>query len=243
MGETMDLKTLKTELSEHYKYRIELHAHTTPASGCSQITPKEMVETYKFLGYDAIAVTNHFMFSDKVPTDEYVKRFLADFTDTKRYGDELGLKVYLGAEIRFIGNINDFLIFGINEKMLCEIYELLPFGIENFREKYPMPQSVFIQAHPMRSGIDRMPPHLVDGMEVFNMHPGHNSRIGQAALYAHKEKYGIITAGSDFHHPNVDHEGLAAIRSNYLPDDTFGVAELLRSGDYLLEVGRGNIIL
>ncbi len=95
----------------------------------------------------------------------------------------------------------------------------------------------------MRKGIDRMPPRLVDGSEVFNMHPGHNSKVGQAALYAHKEKYGIITAGSDFRYPNLDHEGLAAVRSAYLPDDAFGVAELLRNGDYLLEVLRGNIIL
>lgn len=39
------IKELKRELLSQYKYQIELHAHTSPASGCSQITPKEMIET------------------------------------------------------------------------------------------------------------------------------------------------------------------------------------------------------
>ena len=60
----MDLQALKTELTSNYKYRIELHAHTSPASGCSQVTPKDMAYTYKSLGYDAVTVTNHFILSD-----------------------------------------------------------------------------------------------------------------------------------------------------------------------------------
>ena len=59
-GDNMNTKDLKSKLLKQYKYRIELHAHTSPASGCSEITPKEMVDTYKSLGYDAVTITNHF---------------------------------------------------------------------------------------------------------------------------------------------------------------------------------------
>lgn len=239
----MNLKELKSELLSQYKYQIELHAHTSPASGCSQITPQTMVETYKKLGYDAVTITNHFMYQGNEAKEEYIDAFLYDFERTEKYGNELGLKVYLGAEIRFTENNNDYLVFGINKEMLSEIYDLLPLGIENFRKNYDMPNSVFIQAHPMRDGMQDVDTALLDGMEVYNMHPGHNSRVGLASVYANENKVPIIIAGSDFHHLNQNHEGVSALRGAYIPKDSFDLAELIKKGDYLLEVGRNNIII
>ena len=240
----MNLKELKNELLSQYKYQIELHAHTSPASGCSQITPKEMIETYKKLGYDAVAITNHFMYQHNGPSKEtYIDAFIRDYEQTKKYGEESGLKVYLGAEIRFTENNNDYLIFGVNKEMLSDIYDFLPNGIENFRKNYPMPNSVFIQAHPMRDGIQKVDAALLDGIEVFNMHPGHNSKVGIASVYAGENNISVITSGSDFHHPNRNHEGVSALRGSYLPEDTFELASLIKEGDYLLEIGRNNIII
>ncbi len=240
----MDLKELKSDLLSKYKYQIELHAHTFPVSGCSQVTPKEMAETYKELGYDAVAITNHFMYQhNNSSKEEYIDAFLYDFQQTQKYGEELGLKVYLGAEIRFTENDNDYLIFGISKKMLLEIYDLLPLGIENFRKTYDMPDSVFIQAHPKRNGIQNVDAALLDGIEVFNLHPGHNSKVGLASVYAKENNISMIIAGSDFHHPNQSHEGVAALRGAYLPEDSFELATLIKSGDYLLEIGRNNIVI
>ena len=240
----MYIKELKEQLLSQYKYQIELHAHTSPASGCSQIMPKEMAETYKKLGYDAIAITNHFIYNYKgLNKEEYIDVFMRDFNETERYCRELGLKVYLGAEIRFTENNNDYLIFGITKEMLSDIYDLLPFGVENFRKNYSMPNSIFIQAHPFRDGIEVVDPCLLDGFEVFNMHPEHNSRIGIASVYADNKNINLITAGSDFHHPNQKHEGVSALRSSYLPKDSFELAKLIKSGDYLLEIGRSNIVI
>ena len=240
----MDLQQLKTELSLTYKYTIELHAHTSPVSGCSDITPKEMAETYKNLGYSAVVVTNHFEYqNDKWEKEKYINYFLNDFEQTEKYGKELGIKVYLGAEIRFTENNNDYLVFGVDKKILEEIYDYLPYGIENFRSKYMMPDSAFMQAHPMRNGMETVAPALLDGIEVFNMHPGHNSRVGLASLYAKENNHLITIAGSDFHHLNMNHEGLAAIRTTFLPENTFSLAKLLKEGDFLLEIGRQNIVL
>ena len=84
---TMDLQKLKTELSSIYKYRIELHAHTTPASACSEITPHELVEIYKSIGYSAVVVTNHFMYQHNGrEKEEYINSFLEDFRQTEKYG-------------------------------------------------------------------------------------------------------------------------------------------------------------
>ena len=239
----MNLQELKTKLSLSYQYKIELHAHTTPVSSCSQITPKEMAETYKSLGYSAVVITNHFYRHNEFEKEEFINYYLNDFEQTERYGKELGIKVYLGAEVRFTENNNDYLLYGVDKKMLEEIYDYLPNGIENFRSKYMMPNSVFIQAHPMRDGIKTVDPALLDGIEVFNMHPGHNSRIGLASVYAKENNHFIVTAGSDFHHPNRNHEGLAAIRTTSLPEDTFALAKLLKEDDFLIEIGRDNIVL
>ena len=53
----------------------------------------------------------------------------------------------------------------------------------------------------------------------------------------------IITGGSDFHHPDLKHEGLSAMRTRCLPEDSFGLAEILKEKDYILELGRGILIL
>lgn len=240
----MDIRNLKNQLLSQYKYQIELHAHTSPVSGCSQIKPKDMVETYKNLGYDAVVITNHFIYNHKgLPKEEYIDLFMSNFEETEKYGSELGLKVFLGAEIRFTENNNDYLIFGINREMLSDIYDLLPNGVENFRKNYSMPDSLFIQAHPFRDHMVTVDPAILDGIEVFNMHPGHNSKIGIASVYADSKDINIITAGSDFHHPNLNHEGVSALRCAYLPKDSFELARLIKSGDYLLEIGRSNIII
>lgn len=243
-GDNMNTKDLKSKLLKQYKYRIELHAHTSPASGCSEITPKEMVDTYKSLGYDAVTITNHFIHQYHGPEKaENVDIIIRDYEETKKYGDEVGLKVYLGAEVRFTESCNDYLLFGVNKEMLLEIYDLLPFGLENFRKNYSMPDSVFLQAHPMRDGMQRVDPALLDGIEVFNLHPHHNSKVGMAAVYAKENNLEIMVAGSDFHHPNLGHEGVAALRADSLPEDSFQLAALLKKGDYLLEAGRNNIII
>ncbi len=240
----MNLKELKSEILSQYKYQIELHAHTYPVSGCSQVTPRDMVETYKNLGYHGVVITNHLMYEyNGYAKEEYMDAFMGDYEQAKKYGDEVGLKVYLGAEIRFTEWDNDYLIFGINKEMLSEIYDLLPYGIENFRKTYVMPDSVFIQAHPMREGMKLYDPSLLDGMEVFNLHPNHNSKVGLASVYAKENKIPIIIAGSDFHHPNRNHEGVSALRGAYLPEDSFELAKLLKDGDYVLEIGRNNIVI
>ena len=240
----MNVIKLKNELSQRYPYRIELHAHTKPASVCSEISPKELVDTYKALGYHGMVVTNHFVYQyDSMSKEEYLDFYLQDFEETEKCGEEQGMKVYLGAEIRFTDSCNDYLVFGVDRNLLSEIYDLLPFGIENFRKQLKMPDSVFVQAHPMRNGCEPVDPSLLDGVEVYNMHPGHNSRVGLAALYTGKKENLIVTAGSDYHHPKKNHEGLAAIRTTHLPNDSFELAGLLRNKNYLLEIAGNHFII
>lgn len=240
----MNLTDLKYDLIRSYPFRIELHAHTSPASSCGRATPEEVVEAYKKIGFDAITIDNHFVHqADKMMKMEYVDRFLDDFYRAEACGEKLGFKVYLGAEIRFTENVNDYLVFGVNRDLLEEIYDLLPYGLKNFRKEFSMPESLLVQAHPRRDKMEEVDSSLLDGIEIFNMHPNHNSRNGLTSAAAKADGVSIVTAGSDFHHPNLGHEGLSALRAKNLPDDSFGLAALIKSKDYLLELAGERIIL
>ncbi len=238
-------KSIKEELIKEYKYRIELHAHTKPASPCSEILPEELVKTYHELGYDGVVVTNHFVkwiFREQTK-EEALDSYLKDYEDTCRAAEKYGMKVYLGVEVRFEDHINDYLVYGVNREILSECYDYFDEGVDAFRREVLLPESVFLQAHPFRRDMVLVDPELLDGVEAFNMHPGHNSAIGIATRYAYENKFDIITAGSDFHHKGKGHEAVSALRTKILPEDTFELAEVLQSGDYILEIGGNAIIL
>ena len=236
---------IKNDLINEYKFRIEMHAHTKPVSPCSEISPEEMVETYSELGFDAVVIANHFIYylTEGFTKDEAIDRFLKDYEDTCKAAEKRGLKIILAAEVRFDENFNDYLIYGVDRKILETVYDYFPKGLKAFREEVNLEKSVFLQAHPFRDRMTLMDAHLLDGVETFNVHPGHNSRIGQAAKYAKENDLKIKIAGTDYHHPNHNHEGLSAVRTKVLPKDTFELAEILKSGDYVLEIGADSIVL
>ena len=94
---------------------------------------------------------------------------------------------------------------------------------------------MIVQAHPFRDNMTQMPPDQMDGIEAFNMHPNHNSRVAIAAQYARKENIPLITIGTDLHH--AGHEGVSALRTKQIPQTNTELVALLRSKDYLFEIG------
>ena len=75
------------------------------------------------------------------------------------------------------------------------------------------------------------PAEYLDGVEVLNLNPRHDSHNDLALAYA-KEHHLIMTAGSDCHRPGD--QGTTGILSDTLPEDSFGLADLLRSGNYTI---------
>lgn len=211
-------------------YKTELHAHTSPASGCSDIPPAELVKLYKENGYDSVVVTNHFTSNLKGENvKEKIDWYLSDYYKCLEAGKELGLNVVLGAEVRFDENINDYLVYGINPDDLFDIYNMLSYGIDRFYSEYKNDRNIIIQAHPMRDNIAFVKPESLDGIEVFNLHPNHNSRIGLAAKFA-SENNMIAICGSDFHH--YGQECLCGILTKKPLKDSFDVANTLKKRAY-----------
>ncbi len=226
-----------TDITKAYKYRIELHAHTSPVSGCSEIPPVQMIELLQAQGYDAVMITNHFAPGNGFwNTEDPIATYLADYQATKEAGEKAGIKVYLGVEFRFAENSNDYLFIGkVTEEFLRKMAGQLDMGIDAFYEKYHGPNHLILQAHPFRNGMIKVNPASLDGIESMNLHPNHNSRVAKATKYALENRFSVMTIGTDLHH--VGHEGLAATRTKTLPADETELVALLRSRDYLFEVG------
>lgn len=237
----MDIKEIKN-LTKEYKYKIDLHTHTSPASPCSEIKPERMVEAYKEKGFDGIVLTNHFIdFLIKSDDPKTVSQtYLDDYYKTKEIGDKKGVKVYLGMEIRFPENCNDYLIYGIDENDVKELFSYIHGDYISFYKAFKNEKNVILQAHPFRNNMVLQNPDYIDGIETFNVHPNHNSRVGIASQYANKFPHFIKTCGTDFHHEG--HQALGATLTKTLPEDSFGIAEILKSGDYLFNVA-GSIII
>ncbi len=232
----------KTEILQKYPFRIELHAHTSPASPCGDLLPKEVIKTYKEQGVDAVVITNHF-FSSIMPKDkkQAVDAYYQDYLDAFKAGKELGVTVYLGAELRFDKvNTNDYLLFGANKQTLLSAFDFLDSTLEDFRSNLSLPDSVLIQAHPFRNNCIAVSSELVDGFEAINSHPGHNNRNCFTIEHSLNK---IKTCGSDFHHPGRNHEAMALLRTKFIPKDSFELASLLRSGDYVFEIGKNSVVI
>lgn len=235
-------KKATEEFKNLYPYRLELHAHSSPASGCSEVPADELVRVFKDAGYDGIALTNHFIAnSDYTGSKENtIEMFKKDIYLAQETGDKLGIKVYAGAELRFHNHSNnDYLFFGYTLDELPDIFDYLNTDLETFVKEYKKESSLLIQAHPFRNNMIRMNSDLLDAIEAFNVHQNHNSRVAVAAKYAAAEGK-IMTVGSDYHHPGF--EGISATRTKTLPKDESELISIVKNEDFIIEIG-GRILL
>ena len=185
--------------------KIDLHVHTSETSGCGKVPGAEMARLYHQAGYDLIVTTDHLIAGKNIdmPVDQRVEWYLSGHRAAKAEGEKLGLKVLLGVEARMVQGNEDFLVFGVREADIPWLMGLLDSGINEkgfYRILRERGRYVLIQAHPYRDGLRRMPLSQMDGIEVYNGHPDHNSRNDRALARAKLGGDGFIqTSGSDAH--------------------------------------------
>lgn len=237
---------MKEKFLELYPYLTELHCHTLPASGCSDLNAEETVALYKALGVDTLVLTNHFYnhvyrdTSKKRQKEDCVEEYLACYRDLQKHGSAAGMSCILGMEIRFAEeNENDYLLYGIEEEDIPRLFDTLNGDLKTFYTQHKPAGSLLYQAHPFRNRIVPADPAFIDGVEVFNMHPGSNSRVYTARQFAHVHQKPMI-GGSDCHHPS--HAGACLLRTKEKILTAQQLVDVLRSMDYILDVG-GSIVL
>lgn len=228
---------------DDYKYKYDLHVHTSPVSMCGDIEPRGVVDRYSDLGFSGIVITNHFsalVLRDYKTKDEFIEFYMKDFREAYEYGKEKGVNVILGLEARFPENANDYLVFGITEEDVYRAYDFIFDDYENFYKGFKNEHNLILQAHPYRKMCTLQRCDLLDGIEVFNMHPHHNSAVALAAKTARENPHFVITAGTDFHHEG--HQGLGATLFKEEIKDSLSLASALKSRDCIFEVCSNKII-
>ena len=177
--------------TEEYKNLIELHAHTSPASDCARHKAEELIKGYAELGFNGIAITNHFFPNGTINEAE---KIINDYHEALECADKYNMKIFLGVEIRFWSESNnDYLVFGIDEEFIKAVTMSYPKNLAEFYTNFKNDNNLIIQAHPMRSGMVRMPKKFLDGIEAFNLHYNHNSKVALAARYVAENGFEIAT--------------------------------------------------
>lgn len=225
-----------------YKYKYDLHVHSIPTSVCGDFSPEEVVNIYKNAGFCGFALTNHMYDGPQEygPKEKFVKAYLDAYKRAKNAGEKLGISVFLGIEIRFPESTNDYLVYGIDEEDVSRAYDYIFTSYEKFYTEFKNERNLIIQAHPLRQPCFAQDVRLLDGIEVFNMHPGHNQRTALAAKLAYENPHLLITGGTDFHHEG--HQGMCALLSDREIHNSFMLAEVIRSKDYILDIWGNKIV-
>ena len=211
-------------------HKIELHCHTSGISRCSQISLLEMINTYRQEGYSGLVITNHFYpWQPKTGGQykKYVEDYVREYHELRQMGEAKGIRVYLGMEINLSENSNDYLLYGIEEDFILNGLSRKLKTLDELVSVYKRPDNLILQAHPFRDGMIMMSDTLLDGFEVYNLHPNHNSRVGFAAKYAAELPSGVYTCGTDFHHTGQG--ALTALLTRELPSDNRALVECIKN--------------
>lgn len=217
-------------------YKIETHLHTNYISKCGWMDADETLSRYAAAGYDAICVTDHYNRTcfeyagiDISAPGDHSAAFLDSVRRMTETAPRYGIRIYAGAELRFDGSENDYLLYGFDGALLADPEQVMSGGLAAFAAKARAAGALIVQAHPFRKNCSPMPPELLDGIEVLNSNPRHDSRNDLARAYA--EQHGLLMlGGSDCHRPGD--EAQSGILSETLPADSMALAALIRSGRY-----------
>jgi len=211
-------------------FLIETHFHTAEVSRCGRVKASDAIRLYKGKGYHAIVVTDHFytgFFEDLefLPWPEKVDRYLEGYNLAAEEGRIRDIHVLLGMEFTFPGTFDDILVYGVTREMLLKHPDMHRLGPSGFSRVAREEKLLLIQAHPFRPYISRVYEEMLEGLEVHNGNPRHQSDNNRALELA-REKGWIQISGSDFH----QREDLACggIWLPELPSDSKAFATLLR---------------
>ena len=120
-------------------FKSELHVHTSPASNCAHTEPEETIEHYIEHGYSTVVITNHMsptLFDTIVPQDcdyrQAAEIYLDDYRRAKKYANGR-INVLCGMELRVRKNMNDYLIYGLDEQFILNMGNVMDKTIKKLR--------------------------------------------------------------------------------------------------------------
>lgn len=218
--------------------KFEMHVHTAENDLYATIKAADIVRAYKNAGYSGLVITDHY-FSlfydwfkrelDGAEHNKIIDRWLKGFFAARSEGEKLGMTVLAGAEVRFDGTINDYLVYGLEPN---DFYKLpLLNRLKDLNELLAVlpDYACVVQAHPFRNEMTVKDPTRLFGIEAYNAGT-ENYRNEMARSFA--EHYGKrMTSGSDLHNPDAIAKGGIYCKKIETASD---LVSILRSGEYSL---------
>ena len=220
-------------------YRYDLHIHTAECDLAASVPAAEIVRMYHDEGYNGLVITDHCFsiffdwFGEELAGKshkEITERWLRGYYEARNEGEKLGMTVLPGAEVRFDGTINDYLVYGLTEDFFYNAPQMN--RLKNLGELFAvLPEDVCVeQAHPFRVNMTVIDPAPLFGIEAYNggteMYRNHLAK--DLALHYKKP----MTSGSDFHHQS--HLARGGIMTRTKIETPADLVALLKSGAYSL---------
>jgi len=224
-------------------YKYDLHIHTDESSPCGRVLAADMIKVYHERGYQGVVITDHlrkifFKKSHGATWEEKVDDFLTGYRHALEEAKNYDMDVLLGVEIAFMENNehdNDFLIYGITEELLKTTPDILELGLEGVSALCREKGLLIYQAHPLRGYCCFEDVTLLDGIEIHNGNPRHNSNNADAEALA-KEHGILMIGGSDYH--EIGDEDSGGILTSERIYNNEQLLQVLRNNAYTLY--RGN---
>ncbi len=177
---------------------LEAHAHTKEVSPCGWLLSEPLIAELDAAGYGAVVITDHFV-PGRYTSQEARETFLDGYRAAKRAGEARGIVVLPGMEIRFKDKNEDFLVYGMTEEDILSLPDdVCDSFVRAFHNLARERGWLVYQAHPFRPKMLPANPSDIDGIEIFNGNPRHNSQNRLATKFA--TLHGLHTiVGSDIH--------------------------------------------
>lgn len=216
-------------------YKYELHAHTAEVSKCAASPAADTVRLYREHGYDGLVVTDHyspmtFMDRNFLAPQKDADFFLSGYKNALAAADN-DFTVLLGMEIRFYGNGNDYLVYGVDEDFIRSNGNLMLYYPRRFHSLTQKNDMIFVQAHPFRPYIFRTNPRYLDGCEIYNAKNSEDGINEKALAWADKHNMKVRTGGADFHRES--HIGnMSGIMTDIRINNNQDLIKVLKNGDF-----------
>ncbi len=208
----------------------DLHVHTAEVSVCGHLAARDVVDLTASAGYAGIVITDHyyeFFFKRHAgkPWITQVDAYLQGYRNALRAAEARGLTVLLGAEMRFVDDPSDYLVYGIDEDFLVAHPHAYRWDIRWLARETEGTEVRIFQAHPFRRRDTVVPIGSLHGLEVLNGNPRHDSHNEEAWAAAEANDM-LMISGSDIHqHEDVGRGGIC------VPEPLRSNSELVRTLD------------
>ena len=224
-------------------FKIDTHVHTSEVSHCGKVRACELVKLYAEKKYNALVITDHYHsdYFDSLGNIEWKEKidcYLTGYRKAKRKGEKLGMQIILGIELRFTESPNDYLVYGMDEDFLYENPELHKMTFEEFYRFRAGKGIAIYQAHPFRKNMTVQESNMLDGIEVLNGNPRHDSNNPLALEHARFNKLRML-GGSDFH--QVQDLAGGGIIIEKLPASSKDFAEYILGNNRVTLIGIENL--